>query len=60
MSAHLLEDLIGRRQTSLLARESLPALYRDIDIDRRQLDGETGAPVISAAMMVVPEPLKGS
>jgi hypothetical protein len=42
MSAYLLEVLIGRRQTSLLAREGLPTLDRDVHVDRRQLHCETG------------------
>jgi hypothetical protein len=42
------------------ADEVLPAQDRDVDIGRRKFDRRTRRPVISPAMIVVPDPLNGS
>jgi hypothetical protein len=38
----------------------LPALDRNIDINRVELDSEADALAVSAAISVVPEPMNGS
>jgi hypothetical protein len=43
-----------------LSGEGQPAQHSDVDIGRMSSMAEQDRPVISAAMMVVPEPLNGS
>ena len=54
------ESLARRFESCGLPGEILPARHGNIDIGRMQSTAWHARPVISAAMIVVPEPTKGS
>ena len=54
------EALARTVQHRRLAGELLPPLHGDIDVGRVQFDPVADPPVVSAAISVVPEPMKGS